>query len=65
MLIKQFKAIFMPNSNIYNSIAIVIAFDSIYNNFKTKLSSLLKTGNKTIDKIQQIFCSTKVKNLSK
>ena len=31
MLTKQLKAAFMPDHNIYNSIAIVIAFDSIYN----------------------------------
>lgn len=51
MLIKQLKAVFMPNCNIYNSIPIVIAFDLIHNNFKTKMLSLLKISNKTIDKI--------------
>ena len=45
----------MPNRNIYNGILIVIAFDLIHNKFKTKMSSLLKTSNKTIDKIQQIL----------
>lgn len=55
----------MSNCNIYNSISIVIALDSIYNNLKTKILSLFKTDNKTIDKIQQIFCFAKAKKLNK
>ena len=52
MLTKQLKAALMPNRNIYNSIAIVIALDSMYDDFKTKTSSLLETDDKTIDEIQ-------------
>lgn len=63
MLIKQLRTTLTPNCNIYNSITIVIALDLILNNFEAKMSSLLKTGNKTIDKIQQIFYSAKAKNL--
>lgn len=55
----------MPNCNIYNSITIVIAFDLIYNDFKTKTLNLLETDNKIIDKIQQILSFAKAKNLSK
>lgn len=55
MLTKQLKATLTPNRDIYNSIAIVIALDSIRKDFDTKTSSLLKTGDKTIDKIQQIL----------
>lgn len=51
MLTKQLRAVLMSNRNIYNNIAIVIALDSIHNDFETKTSSLLETGNKTIDKI--------------
>lgn len=65
MLTKCFKAALTPNEDIYNSIAIVIALDSIYNNFDIKRSSLLKTSNKAIDEIQQIQFLAKAKNLSK
>ena len=65
MLTKRLRAALTPNRNIYNSIAIVIALDSIHNDFETKTSSLLETGDKTIDKIQQILCSAEAKNLSK
>lgn len=51
ILTKRLRAALTPNRNIYNSIAIVIALNSIHNNFETKTSSLLETGNKTIDKI--------------
>ena len=65
ILTKQLMTIVTPNHNIYNSITIVIVFDSIYNNFESKTSSLLETGDKTIDEIQQILYSAKAKNLSK
>lgn len=65
MLTKNLRAILMPSHKIYNSITIVIAFDSIYNDFETKRSSLLESSDKTIAKIQQIFCFAKAKNLSK
>lgn len=65
MLTKWFKAPLTPNRDIYNSITIVIAFDSIHDDFETKTSSLLKTGDKTIDKIQQILYSAEAKNFSK
>lgn len=65
MLTKQLRATLMLNRNIYISIAIIIAHDSRYYDFKTKRSSLLEIGNKTIDKIQQIFYFAKAKNLSK
>lgn len=48
---KQFKAILTSNRDIYDSIAIIIAFDFIHNNFNTKISNLLKIGDKTINKI--------------
>ena len=65
MLTKQLKAALTSNRNIYNSIANVIAFDSIYNDFETKMLSFFKTNNKTIDKIQQILCFAKAKNSNK
>ena len=65
ILTKRLKAALTPGRDIYNSIAIVIALVSIHEDFDTKTSSLLKTNDKTIDKIQQILCSAKAKNLSK
>lgn len=65
MLTKQLRAAFTPNHDIYDNIAIVIVFDLIYKDLNTKTSSLLETGDKTINKIQQILCSTKAKNLTK
>ncbi len=65
MLTKRFRAALTPNRDIYDRIGIVIALDSIRNNFETKTLSLLKTGDKTIDKMQQILFSAEAKNLSK
>ncbi len=36
-------------------IAIIIVFDSLYENFDITTISLLKTGNKIIDQIQSIL----------
>ena len=36
-------------------IAIVIALDTLYDNFETTIASLLETGNKIIDQIQSIL----------
>lgn len=65
LLTKCLRAALTSNSNIYDSIAIVIPLESIHDDFDTKTSSLLETGDKTIDEIQQILCSAKAKNLSK
>lgn len=65
LLIKRFKAILMQNYNIYKNIIIVIAFNSIYYNFETKILILFKTDNIIIDKIQQILYFAKLKNLNK
>lgn len=48
--IKCFKAIFISNKDSYKNIAIIIAFDSIYDNFNTKTSSFLISSNELIDK---------------
>lgn len=65
ILTKQLRAVLIRNRNIYDSIATVIALNSIHKDFDTKTSSLLETSDKTIDEIQQILCSAKAKNLSK
>lgn len=65
LLTKRLRAALTPGRDIYDSIAIVIALDLIHEDFDTKTSSLLGTGDKTIDEIQQILCSAEAKNLSK
>lgn len=65
MFIKQFRIAFIPGHNIYHNIVIIIILDFIYKNFDIKILSLPKTGNKTINKIQKIFCFIKAKNLKK
>lgn len=65
LLTKCLRAVFTLNRDIYNSIAIVIILDLIHDNINTKISSLFKISDKSINKIQQILCSAKAKNLSK
>lgn len=65
ILTKCLKAVLTPNRDIYDNTAIVIFFDSIYDNFDTKMSSFLKTSDKTINEIQQILYLAKAKNLIK
>ena len=55
----------ITNRNIWNSIAIAIAFDSLGNNFESTTTIILKCSNKTIDKIQQILASAKAKFVNK
>lgn len=50
-LVKWLQIVFSSNRNIWDSIAIVIAFDSLYNNFETTTTSMFKSGEKIIDKI--------------
>lgn len=65
ILTKRLRIALTPNRDIYNSIVIVIAFDSIHDDFDTKIFSFLKISDKKINEIQQIPCSAKRKNLSK
>lgn len=46
-------------------ITIVIALDSLYNDFKITTINLLKTGNKIIDQIQNMLPSQNIINISK
>ena len=51
--------------DLWDTIAIVIALDTLYNNFNTTTASLLESGDKTIDQIQSILQSKEAKNISK
>lgn len=64
-LIKWLRASIAPNRNIWYSIAIVIVFDSLHNDFRNTIKNILEWEDKTINEIQQIFASTKGKFISK
>ena len=51
--------------DLWDTIAIVIALDTFHDNFETTTSSLLKSGNKTIDQMQSILQLKEAKNISK
>ena len=48
-LCKRLQIAMTPGQDLWDKIAIVIALDTLYNNFDTTTASLLKSGNKTID----------------
>lgn len=64
-LIKRLRAAITPNRDIWDSIAIVVALDSLHDNFETTTTSILERGDKTIDEIQQILASAEAKFISK
>lgn len=54
-----------PNRDLWDTIAIVVAFDTLHEDFDTTAASLMETGDKTIDEIQSILQSKEAKNISK
>ncbi len=50
-LCKCFCSAMTPGRDFWDTIAIVIALDSLYKNFDTTITSLLETDDKTIDQI--------------
>lgn len=64
-LCKCLQTAMMPNQDLWDIIAIVIVLNSLHNNFDTITTSLLKTGNKSILKIQNILQSKEAKNINK
>ena len=64
-LCKHFRMAMTPGQDLWDMIAIVIALDSLHEDFDTTTVSLLETGDKTIDQIQSILQSKKTKNISK
>ena len=64
-LCKRLRTAMTPNRDLWDTIAIVIALDSLHQDFDTTTASLLETGDKTIDEIQSILQSKEAKNLSK
>ena len=64
-LCKRLRLAMTPGRDLWDTIAIVIALDSLHKDFDTTTASLLETVDKTIDQIQSIFQSKEAKNLSK
>ncbi len=64
-LCKRLRTAMTPNRDLWDTIAIVIAFDSLHQDFDTTTASLLETGDKSIDEIQSILQSKEAKNRSK
>lgn len=62
---KRLQMVITLGQDLQDTIAIVIALDSLYNDFNTNTASLLEAGNKTINQIQSFLLSKKVKNISK
>ena len=54
-----------PGRDMWNTIAICIALNTLYDNFDMITASLLDTRDKTIDQIQGILQSKEAKNLRK
>lgn len=64
-LCKRLRAAMTPGRDLWDTIAIVIALDTLHDDFDTTTASLLETGDKTIDHIQSILQLKGAKNLSK
>lgn len=54
-----------PDQDFWDMIAIVIALDTLYDNFETIKTSLPESRDKTINQIQSILQLKKAKNISK
>lgn len=66
VLVKWLRAAVTPNRDIWDSIAIVVATDSLHEDFEHVISGLLgQGGEKSINKIQSILASSEAKFLSK
>lgn len=64
-LTKRLKAAITPGKDIWDIIAIVVALDSLHNDFEPTIASMLESGEKPIEEIYQILASAKAKLKSK
>ena len=64
-LCKRLQTAMTPGQDLRDIIAIVIALDTLHDNFNTTTTSLLESENKTIDQIQSILQWKEAKNISK
>lgn len=51
-LVKRLQSAITPNRDIWDSIAIVVALDSLHDDFETATASMLERGDKTIKEIE-------------
>lgn len=64
-LCKRLWIAIISNRDLWDIIAIVIALNTLYKDFETMTVSFLETGNKIINKIQNILLFKEAKNISK
>lgn len=60
-LCKRLKAVMTKGRDPFETMAIVIALDTLYNDYDTTTASMLETGNKSIDEIFAIIKSKEAK----
>ena len=64
-LIQCLQSAITKHRTIWDSIILVVAFDSLYDDFEMTTAPLLHSGDKDLEEIQQIVISTKIANLAK
>ncbi len=64
-LFKRLQITMTPGRDLWDTIAIVIALDTLNDDFDRTTASLLESDDKTIDQIQRILQSKEAKNISK
>ena len=63
--VQRLQSAVTEQRTIWDSITLVVALDSLHNDFKITTAPLLHSGNKDIKEIQQIVTSTEEANLAK
>lgn len=62
---KRLKAVMIARRNPFDTIAIIIILDILYHDFELTIASILETVDKTIEEIQSIIQSKKIKYKAK
>ena len=63
-LMQQLQSAMTEQRTIWGSITLVVALDSLHDNFEMTTTLLLHSGNKDLEEIQQIVTSTEAANLA-
>ena len=64
-LVQRLQSAVTGQRTIWNSITLVVALDSLHNDFEMTIAPLLHSGDKDIEEIEQIITSTEAANLAK
>lgn len=64
-LVKYLQKALIEHKTIWDGIILVVAFDSLYNNFEITIKFFFYLGNKDLQEIQLIVTSSEVVNLPK